>query len=70
MKISTLKMEIAMVERGLTLSELAERCGISRQNLSTIRKRQTCNTSTAAKICAGLGCSVRDIVPDEEKSEV
>lgn len=67
MKISTQKIEILMVERGLTLSSLAEKCGVSRQNLATIRKRQTCQIGTAARICAGLGCSVREIVPDECK---
>lgn len=67
MKISAQKIEMLMVERGLTITALAERCGISRQNLATIRQRQTCQVGTAAKLCAGLGCSVREIVPEEIK---
>ena len=70
MKISTQRLEVLMLEKGLTLTALAERSGISRQNLSTIRARQTCRIGTAAKLCAALGCSASDIVPDEKESEV
>lgn len=64
MKISTQKLEILMIEKGLTLCQLAELSGISRQSLATIRKRQTCQVGTAMKLCAGLGCSPQEISPD------
>lgn len=64
MKISTQKLEMLMVEKGLTISALAERTGISRQSLSTIKQRQTCRVGTAMKLCAGLGCTAEDIAPD------
>ena len=65
MNISTQKVETLMVKSKLTLEKLAEISGISRQSLSTIRKRQTCRVGTAIKLCEGLGCSVDDIVPDK-----
>ena len=65
MKISTQRLEVLMLEKGLTLTALAERSGISRQNLSTIRARQTCQLGTAAKLCAALCCKAEDIMPDE-----
>lgn len=64
MKISTQKIEMLMIEKGLTLAKLAEKSGISRQSLATIRKRQTCQVGTAAKLCAGLGCKPEAICPD------
>lgn len=65
MKISTQKLEIVMLKQGLSLMELAELAGISRQSLSTIRKRQTCRIETAKKLCTGLRCNIEDIVPAE-----
>lgn len=67
MRISKQKIEVAMIEQGLTLTELSKRSGVSRQSLATIRSRETCQPGTAAKICAGLGCSIRDIVPAESE---
>lgn len=64
MNIDTQKVEMQMVQKKLTLRKLAELSGISRQSLATIRQRQTCRVGTAIKLCAGLGCSVNDIVPD------
>lgn len=63
MKISKQKIEVLMVKQGLTVKELAERIGVSRQNLSTIKNRGTCNPQTAAKICKGLNCNIEEIAP-------
>lgn len=61
MKISKQKIEILMVKGGLTAAQLSERTGVSRQNLSTIKNRGSCNPQTAAKLCAGLGCTIDEI---------
>ena len=61
MKISKEKIELISVRQGLSTKELSERCGISRQNLSTIKNRGTCNTATAFKICRALKCDVSEI---------
>lgn len=67
MRISKQKIEVLMVKQGLTLTELAKRSGVSRQNLATIRTRETCQTGTAARLCVGLGCSIDDIIPSESE---
>lgn len=65
MKISKQKIEIMMVYRGLTAAQLAEKIGVSRQNLSTIKNRGRCNPQTAAKLCKGLGCTINEITETE-----
>ena len=62
MKISALKIETILAERGITRAALAEMSGISRQNISTIIRRGTCEPKTAGKLAAGLGVPVRDIL--------
>lgn len=67
MRISKQKIEVLMVKQCLTVSQLAERIGVSRQNLSTIKNRGTCNPQTAARICGGLGCEIDEIIPTESE---
>lgn len=66
MTINTTKIETMLAERGLTKAALAANCGISRQNVSTIIRRGTCEPKTAGKLAAGLGVPVADII--EERS--
>ena len=65
MNISIVKIETILAERSLTKSALAEASGISRQSLSTIMKRGTCEPKTTGKLAAGLGIPVSDIVQQE-----
>ena len=62
MKISAIKIETRLAELCITKAELANRCGMSRQNISTIVRRGTCEPKTAGKLAAGLGVSVSDII--------
>jgi len=62
MTINAIKLETMLAERGLTKSAYAKNCGISRQNISTIIRRGTCEPKTAGKLAAGLGVSVADII--------
>lgn len=64
MTINTSKIEMMLAERGLTKAAYATRCGISRQNVSTIIKRGTCEPKTAGKLAAGLGVSVAEITKE------
>ena len=61
MEISREKINILLAEKGMSKKELSENCGISRQNISTIIRRGTCEPITAGKIAAGLGVTVNDI---------
>lgn len=62
MKISAIKIETILAERGMTRAALAEQSGISRQNISTIIRRGTCEPKTAGKLAVGLGVNVVDII--------
>ena len=65
MRIDTHKLEIRIVNSGLSLSDLAKLSGINLQSLGKIRRRGSCQIGTAAKLCAALCCKAEDIMPDE-----
>lgn len=62
MKISVKKIEAMLAQRQMTKTMLAENCGLSRQNISTILLRGTCEPRTAGKIAAGLGVPLAEII--------
>lgn len=66
MTINTTKIETMLAERGLTRKALAENCGISPQNVSTIITRGTASPRNVGRLAAGLGISVAEII--EERS--
>ena len=65
MTINTQRIETMLAELGLTKAAYAANCGISRQNISTIIRRGTCEPKTAGKLAAGLGIPVADIIKKE-----
>lgn len=67
MKISKRKIELLLAEKGINLTVLAERSGMSRQNISTIRGRGTCTPCSAAKLAKGLGVPVAEIIETEKE---
>lgn len=64
MTINAQRIETMLAERGLTKAAYAANCGISRQNVSTIIRRGTCEPKTAGKLAAGLGVPVADIIKE------
>lgn len=64
MTINTQYIETMLAERGLTKAAYAANCGISRQNVSTIIRRGTCEPKTAGKLAVGLGVPVSDIIKE------
>lgn len=50
MKIDSINIKLMMAEQELRQIELAEKVGMSRQNLSTILTRGTCSTVNAGRI--------------------
>lgn len=65
MTINTMRIELTLAEKGWTRAELAARCGISRQNVSTILRRGTAEPKTIGKLAAGLGVQAADIIREE-----
>lgn len=64
MDISARRIEAILAERGMTKADLAYRCGVSRQNISTIVRRGTAAPKTVGKIAKGLGVPVTDILKE------
>lgn len=65
MYIKSTKIEMLMAEKGMTKVELSQKSGISRQNISTIIRRGTCEPKTAGKLAYGLGVSLEEVVKEE-----
>lgn len=65
MKLKVMKIKAMMAERKLNCNEFSKLCGISRQALSTIFKRGTCNCATAGKIAEALSVPVLEIMEEE-----
>lgn len=55
MKINVVALELYQAERGLNRGALAKLAGISRQSLSAIAKRGTCEPVTLGKLSKALG---------------
>lgn len=68
MTLNTFKLDVMLAERGMSKAELARRCGISRQNISTLFSRGTCEPRTVGKLAAGLGVEVTEIVKSSESA--
>lgn len=62
MKINTPFIELQLAEQGMTRTDLAQKCGISRQGVSLILSRGTCEPRNAGRLAAGLGVPVADII--------
>ena len=63
-----LRLDRMMVERKMSLNELAERVGISNVNLSKIKNNKVTaiRFSTLAAICEALNCDAGDILEYRE----
>ena len=64
-----LRLDRMMVERKMSLNELAERVGISNVNLSKLKNNRVTAVrfSTLAAICEALDCTPGDILEYEDK---
>lgn len=65
-----LRLDRMMVEKKISLNELAERVGISNVNMSKIKNNRVTaiRFSTLAAICSALDCEVGEIL-EYQKSE-
>ena len=62
MLLNVARIEVFLGERGFNKTVFASRCGVSRQAISTILKRGSCEPKTAAKLAAGLDVKIEEIV--------
>lgn len=66
MNVSAIKIECLLAVRGLTKTELSKKSGMSRQSVSTVIRRGTCEPRTAGKLASALGVDIADIIEDNE----
>ena len=66
MKLNVKNINLLMAEQEIGQKELADRCGVMRQNIHTILFRGTCLPKTAGKLAKALGVNVREIVKEED----
>ena len=66
-----LRLDRMMVERKMSLNELAERVGISNVNLSKIKNNKVTaiRFQTLASICEALQCEAGDILEYSEEED-
>ena len=60
--INNTKFEIALAESGLSMGELAERAGLSRQRIHTILNSKKATPQAVGKVARGLGVKVTEII--------
>ncbi|RGQ40203.1 XRE family transcriptional regulator [[Clostridium] leptum] len=65
MKISKQKIEMLQAARKMTATKLAELSGVTRQQISTIKQRGTCQPWTAQKLADAFGVSLESIIETE-----
>ncbi len=60
----TIHLDEILVERGMTMTELAERVGLTLANMSILKtgKARAIRFSTLTAICEELGCQPGDIL--------
>lgn len=64
MRLSKNKISFIMGEKDMLQKDLAEKAGMSRDNLSTIINGKNCQARTAFKIAKVLNCDVTEILED------
>lgn len=65
MRIDSIKIKLLMAEQEINQSVLAERCGIARQNISTMLSRGTCSIVKVGKIAKILGVDASEIIKED-----
>ena len=65
MKINGAKLELLTAQKGMTFCKLAEKSGICRQNISTVKNRGTCSPATLIKLARALDVDPVEIMLQE-----
>lgn len=61
MRIDRVKFAAELARADLNLKRLAERAGLSRVTITSVKAGKPCSKTTAEKIAAGLGVQIKDI---------
>lgn len=66
MQISDKKVEVALANGCLTITQAAERAGVSRQRFNVLLNQKRVTPRAAGLIAKGLGVDVTEIIIEEE----
>lgn len=62
MKLSREKLELARARKNMTVTQLAENYGVSRNRMNIILNQREITTNCAGRLAAALGCDVLEII--------
>ncbi|MEA4804794.1 helix-turn-helix transcriptional regulator [Acetobacterium wieringae] len=65
MRIDKMNLEIAMSEKSLNFTKLAEKSKVSRATLSYINNGKSCRPEIVKRIATALGVDVSDLIEKE-----
>lgn len=65
MRIDSIKIKLLMAELEINQTELSERIGVARQNISVMLGRGTCSIANVGKISKALGVDAREIIKED-----
>ncbi len=67
MRIDRVKFATELARADLNIKQLAERAGLSRVTITSVKGGKSCSKTTAEKLAAGLGINIRDIVSEIDR---
>ena len=65
MKINAIAVEVLLAKKGLTKTEMAAKATLTKQAVSTILSRGTCEPKTLGKIAAALEVDAAELIAKE-----
>lgn len=64
MRIDRIKFAIELVRQDMNTTEVADKAGLSRATVSSVKRGASCNTETAIKIADALGVELETILEE------
>lgn len=65
MKLNAWKIKLLLAEKEMNQADLANKCGVNRQQINEILSRESCTLKTLGRIAKALGIPVAEIVKDD-----
>lgn len=65
MKLNAWKIKLLLAEKEMNQADLANKCGVNRQQINEILSRESCTLKTLGKIAKALGIPVAEIARED-----
>ncbi|MBQ8804161.1 MAG: helix-turn-helix domain-containing protein [Tyzzerella sp.] len=66
MELNRKKIDICLARRKMTIGQLAEECGFSRNRLNVLLNSRNITPASAGKVAGGLGVDITEIIEAEK----